>query len=381
MAANNKKPSKITIKGQLAKIRKEMGAEVAVIGPKWDNSERAPTGSIAIDYPLGGGFPRGRTTVIWGKESSGKTTMALMAIAYHQKVYPHHFCVFVDVEGHYDTAHGEMLGVDNSKLIYVLPDYAEQVVDIVEQFLYAEDCGILVLDSLAAMVTANELDSSASKAVVGGAGLVVNKLYRKASRALNVSRQKGCKPTFIAISQVRMKIGVMFGNPETMSGGTAFKYKASLVIYSSGKPGKDEKLHPELDVWRICTFKIEKTKVPILAQSGEYRMAIADSKLFKKGFIDDWKYVKARLEDLKLMVKAKSAWVCCGYEFQRQGDIRVQLRQDPNFYSEVVAAIMPDKYKALELESEYKEEPKPKPGPVTKKKTKAKAKPKPKATK
>ena len=339
-AASKSSPPKIGVLTKLKEIQKELGEDVAVLGPVWDNTERATTGCFPFDYASAQGFPQGRISVVWGHDSSGKTTLCLMAIAQFQKTNPDKVCVLVDVEGHYDPQHGRMCGVDNAKLVYAVPSYAEQTVDIAEKFLYADDLGVMVIDSLGAMITANELDSSADKAVVGGASTPITKLYRKSSRALNMHRRKGSKPTLIAISQVTTKIGVMFGNPEVMKGGKSFAFGSSLTVYMTGKSEKDTKLHPDMDVWRVCSFKITKQKVPILAQNGEFKMAIADTKVFEKGYINDWPQIKERLEAQGHMEKGKGVWFCCDYEFRTQNDIREQLKSDPEFYKIVIDQIM-----------------------------------------
>ena len=203
---------------------KTYGSQSVQVGVKLAECVRVDTGVFPFDLATGGGFPQGKISILYGAESSFKTTLSLMAIAHSQKQYPDKKCVFVDVEASYEPDWGAALGVDNDKLVYVLPDYAEQVVDMVEGFLHADDCGVVVIDSLAALITQNETESSAEKAVVGGAGLVVGKLYRKATLAMAQARKEERLPTLIAINQIRHKIGVMFGDPECVHADTLVNF-------------------------------------------------------------------------------------------------------------------------------------------------------------
>jgi len=225
-------------------------------------SGRIPTGFFGFDLQIGGGFPRGYGSIVYGMESSMKTTLVLKAIAQHQKIWPNQKCVFIDIEGHFDESWAILMGVDTTKLVYVLAEYAEQAVDISEAFLYADDIGLVVVDSLAAFCSANELKNSADVAVVGGAGLTIGKFYRKAGLALSHARRTGREPTIICVNQTRFKIGG-HGDPETMSGGVAFRFFAKLIIRTKGKDIKDSSADSDKPAWKECDAIIKKYKVPI----------------------------------------------------------------------------------------------------------------------
>jgi recombination protein RecA len=336
----NTKPEKTSVDVLIDDIRKEYGTDSITLDPEWDNTKRFPTGNFAFDYASGGGFPMGRVSVIYGQESSLKTSLTLMCIAQAQRNYPDKVCVFIDLEGHFDPAHAKSFGVNVQKLLYSTPGSAEDAVDIVEKLIYAEDVILIVIDSLAAMVTERELDSSASKAVVGGSGLVIGKLYRKMGRALNAIRATGRNPAVLCINQIRYKIGVMFGNPEVMPGGQAFKYVSSMTVKVSAKDLADGKIDPDQPCWKHCKFSIVKRKVPILAKDGEFDLAIINSKFFTAGQIDDWNILKDRMIDYGILTSVKKGYDIFDVEYPTYKAIRDRYLSDKDFATSVCTAIM-----------------------------------------
>lgn len=210
----------------MAKMQKEYGQSSAKKGnDQYVDTPRLPTGIFPLDLASGGGFPMGRVSLVYGPESSGKTNITLKAIGQGQIKFPDKVAVFVDAEGSYDPDWATLMGVDTSRLIVMSPEYAEQAVDMVEGFLYAKDVFAVVLDSVAALTTQNEVESSAEKAAVGGASAVVGKMFRKATVSFNRMRNQGLMPpAFIGINQIRHKIGVMFGNPECLHADTLVNF-------------------------------------------------------------------------------------------------------------------------------------------------------------
>ena len=142
-------------------INKKSSKDIATVGITYADPDRLSTGYFALDLATGGGVPIGRVSIIYGPESSMKTTLALKLIANAKKRWPEKKAVFIDVEGHMSKSWAAAMGVDVDKLIYILPENAESVVDMVEAFTQAEDISVLALDSLAAMVTNHELNSDA----------------------------------------------------------------------------------------------------------------------------------------------------------------------------------------------------------------------------
>jgi recombination protein RecA len=183
-----------------------------------------PTGSISIDYALGiGGLPRGRIIEIFGPESSGKTTIALQAVAQGQKAGG--VAAFIDVEHALDPVYAKALGVDVENLLVSQPDYAEQALEIASTLVQSGAVDILVVDSVAALVPKAELDGEMGDTFVGVQARLMSQAMRKLTGIC--SKSNTC---LIFINQIREKIGVMFGNPETTSGGRALKFYSSVRL-------------------------------------------------------------------------------------------------------------------------------------------------------
>jgi recombination protein RecA len=183
-----------------------------------------PTGAISFDAALGvGGFPRGRVVEIFGPESSGKTTIALQVIAEAQKAGG--MAAFVDAEHALDPAYAKKLGVDIDNLLVSQPDYGEQALEIAEALVRSGAIDALVVDSVAALVPKAELDGEMGDSHMGLQARLMSQALRKLTGI--VSRSRTC---LIFINQIREKIGVMFGNPETTTGGRALKFYSSVRI-------------------------------------------------------------------------------------------------------------------------------------------------------
>ena len=182
------------------------------------------TGSISIDYALGvGGLPRGRVIEIFGPESSGKTTLALQVIAEAQKTGG--MAAFVDAEHALDAQYAQKLGVDLENLLVSQPDNGEQALEIVEVLIRSNSVDVVVVDSVAALVPKAEIEGEMGEAQMGLQARLMSQALRKLTGVVSKS-----KTTLIFINQLREKIGVMFGNPETTTGGRALKFYASVRI-------------------------------------------------------------------------------------------------------------------------------------------------------
>jgi recombination protein RecA len=186
--------------------------------------EVVSSGSIALDLALGvGGYPRGRIVEIYGPESSGKTTLALHAIAEAQKNGG--TAAFIDVEHALDPTYAQALGIDLDNLLVSQPDTGEQALDIAEMLVRSNAVDVIVVDSVAALVTKAELEGDMGDTHVGLQARLMSQALRKLTSAISRS-----KCVMIFINQLREKIGVMFGNPETTSGGRALKFYASVRL-------------------------------------------------------------------------------------------------------------------------------------------------------
>lgn len=185
--------------------------------------ELLPSGSLSLDLALGGGYPKGRIIEIYGPESSGKTTLALHAIAEIQKEGGQ--AAFIDAEHALDPSYAKKIGVDTDNLFISQPDNGEQALEICETLVRSGAVDLIVVDSVAALVPQAEIDGDMGDAQMGLQARLMSQAMRKLTGIISKS-----KATVIFINQIRMKIGVMFGNPETTTGGNALKFYASVRL-------------------------------------------------------------------------------------------------------------------------------------------------------
>lgn len=213
------------LKLAIAQITKQFGdGSIMKLGeaPKM-NIELIPSGSLALDLALGGGWPKGRIIEIYGPESSGKTTLALHAIAEIQKQGGQ--AAFIDAEHALDPAYAKKIGVKTEELLISQPDNGEQALEICETLVRSNAVDLIVVDSVAALVPQAEIDGDMGDAQMGLQARLMSQAMRKLTGIISKSRA-----TVIFINQIRMKIGVMFGNPETTTGGNALKFYASVRV-------------------------------------------------------------------------------------------------------------------------------------------------------
>ena len=185
--------------------------------------EVIPSGSLSLDLALGGGYPKGRIIEIYGPESSGKTTLTLHAIAEIQKQGG--TAAFIDAEHALDPSYAKRLGVDTENLLVSQPDNGEQALEITETLVRSNAVDLIVVDSVAALTPQAEIDGDMGDSHMGLQARLMSQALRKLTGIINKS-----KATVIFINQIRMKIGVMFGNPETTTGGNALKFYASQRV-------------------------------------------------------------------------------------------------------------------------------------------------------
>ena len=242
--AKSKKAQKISSEGGgkegalervIAQIEKQygQGAIMQMDEQSYARVQGISTGSLSLDLALGGmGIPRGRVTELFGPESSGKTTLALHVIANAQKAGG--VAAFIDAEHALDTTWARSLGVDVSSMLVSQPDTGEQALDIAEMLIKSNSVDVIVVDSVAALTPKTELEGDMGASHVGLQARLMSQAMRKLTGVISKS-----KTSLIFINQIRMKIGVMFGNPETTTGGRALKFYSSI----------------RLDIRRLATIK------------------------------------------------------------------------------------------------------------------------------
>ncbi|MCR5228958.1 MAG: recombinase RecA [Solobacterium sp.] len=310
----------------LKAIEKEYGkGSIMRLGDRADVSVDAiPSGSLALDAALGiGGYPKGRIIEIYGPESSGKTTLALHAIAECQKEGGR--CAFIDAENAIDPVYAKKLGVDIDELILSQPDSGEQALEITEVLIKSGAIDLVVIDSVAALVPQAELDGEMSDASVGLQARLMSKAMRKLAGVMNRSN---C--TAIFINQLREKVGIMFGNPETTPGGRALKFYASVRL----DVRKGELLKNGQDAYgNVVKIKVVKNKV-----APPFRTATVNM-LYGEGITHVDEIINLAVEN-DIIDKA-GAWFSYKGEKIGQGfaAVREYLKNHPEVDEEVTAAL------------------------------------------
>ncbi len=285
-----------------------------------DASDVVPTGSLSLDIALGiGGLPRGRIIEIYGPESSGKTTLALHAIAEAQKTGGS--CAFIDAEHALDPAYARKLGVNIDELLISQPDAGEQALEIADTLVRSGALDVLVVDSVAALVPRAELEGEMGDSHMGLHARLMSQALRKLTGSISRSRT-----TVIFINQIRMKIGVMFGNPETTTGGNALKFYASVRIDVRRIGAIKER---EQVVGNQTRVKIVKNKMAPPFKVVEFDIMYGEG-ISKSGELIDLG-VKAGV------VEKSGAWF--SYDGQRIGQGRENARTFLKEHADVAAAI------------------------------------------
>ncbi|HWR07365.1 recombinase RecA [Sporomusa sp.] len=271
------------------------------------NMEVIPTGSLPLDIALGvGGVPRGRVVEIFGPESSGKTTVSLHIIAEAQKLDG--IAAFIDAEHALDPVYAKKLGVDIDNLLISQPDNGEQALEIAEALVRSAAVDIIVIDSVAALVPKNEIDGDMGDSHVGLHARLMSQALRKLTGIISKSRT-----TVIFINQIREKVGVMFGNPETTTGGRALKFYASIRL----DVRKSESLKQGNDVVGNRTkVKVVKNKVAPPFKQAEFDIMYGEG-ISREGSLVD---IGVKLE----IINKSGAWF--SYNDQRLGQGRENVK-------------------------------------------------------
>ena len=326
-AAQGQQSEKLkALQAAMAKIEKDFGkGSIMKLGEeKIDNIQVIPTGSIALDYALGvGGYPRGRIVEIYGPESSGKTTLAIHAIAEAQKQGG--IAAFIDAEHAFDRFYAANLGVDVDNLLISQPDNGEQALDIADQLIRSAAVDIIVIDSVAALTPKAELEGDMGENKVGLQARLMSQALRKLTATINKTNT-----TCIFINQLREKIGVMFGNPETTTGGNALKFYASVrldIRKSQGIKDGDTVIGNEVKV------KVVKNKVAPPFRKAEFEIMYGEG-ISRVGEIIDL--------GVQFEIIAKSgSWFSYNGSKLGQGKeaTKAVLRDNPELCDEITAKI------------------------------------------
>jgi recombination protein RecA len=315
----------------MKQIEKQYGkGSVMRLGDEAERTvEAIPTGSLGLDIALGiGGDPKGRIIEIYGPESSGKTTLALHAIAEVQKLGG--FVAFIDAEHALDPKYAKALGVDVDNLILSQPDTGEQALEIAEALIRSGSVDAIVVDSVAALVPEAEINGEMGDSHVGLQARLMSQAMRKLSGAISKSGTIA-----IFINQIREKVGVMFGNPETTPGGRALKFYASVRL----EIRRGEAIKNATDIiGNKANIKVVKNKV-----APPFKTVSADI-IFGEGISKTGELVDLA-SDLDIIQKS-GAWFAYGGEKIGQGreNAKAYLEKNPEVYKKVFQAVL-DHYK------------------------------------
>ena len=314
------------LQAALSKIEKDFGkGSIMKLGEeKIENVDVIPTGSIGLNAALGvGGYPRGRIIEIYGPESSGKTTLAIHAIAEAQKAGG--VAAFIDAEHAFDRFYAEKLGVDINNLYISQPDNGEQALEIADQLIRSSAIDILVVDSVAALTPKKEIEGDMGDSAVGLQARLMSQALRKLTSTIAKTNT-----TCIFINQLREKIGVMFGNPETTTGGNALKFYASVrVDVRKSTPIKDG----DNILGNLTKVKVVKNKVAPPFRKCEFEIIFGEG-ISKVGEIID-------LATEYDIIKKSGSWFAYGDSKLGQGRdaVKLMLKDNPELCEELEAKI------------------------------------------
>jgi len=307
----------------IAQIEKQFGTgSVMRLGSSdFESWPAVPTGALSLDRILGiGGLPRGRVVEIYGPESSGKSTLALSVVAQAQKMGLR--CAYIDAEHALDPVYMQALGVDLDELLLAQPDYGEQGLEIVDKLIRTGEIGVIVVDSVASLIPKAELEGEMESAQMGLQARMMAKAMRK---LVGLANQH--KTLIIFINQLRNKIGIMFGNPETTPGGMALKYACSVRIDIRKKEDIKDKAGNAVGV--VSKVKVIKNKMAPPMKITEFSI-IYGTGIDQYGCVLD-----VAISDG--LFTQKGAWIYYGGELFAQGRENAlnQLRDNPELFEEV----------------------------------------------
>ncbi|WP_334135123.1 recombinase RecA [Tepidimonas sp.] len=311
------------LQAALAQIEKQFGKGTIMRlaeGEKVEDIQVVSTGSLGLDLALGvGGLPRGRVIEIYGPESSGKTTLTLQVIAQMQKQGG--ICAFIDAEHALDVQYAQKLGVDLSNLLISQPDTGEQALEIVDSLVRSGAVDLVVVDSVAALTPKAEIEGDMGDALPGLQARLMSQALRKLTATI---KKTNCMVIFI--NQIRMKIGVMFGSPETTTGGNALKFYASvrIDIRRTGSIKKGEEV-----IGSETKVKVVKNKVAPPFKTADFDILYGEG-ISREGEIVD-------LGVLHKVIEKSGAWYAYNGEKIGQGreNAREFLKENPDLAREI----------------------------------------------
>lgn len=301
-----------------------------------------PTGIFTLDMALFGGIPETLISMLYGWESSGKSTTAMRVAAAAQAKYSDKQVVYMDVEGTFSNEWAVRHGVDTSRLFVVQPETGEQAVDLCYDVLRAKDTALVVVDSLPALVSFSELGKSAEDVQVAGNARLVGRMLRLIVQAMTAQRRLGNTATVVLINQFRNRI-VHMGDPRILPGGNALKFAVSVRVELTNKEhlGKDDNDIETVD-FNEHGFKVTKNKLGTGIRNGEFTMIRNPSHPLGSGFIDDGKTVLTYAKKFNLFTGGGASWRLDGVDkkFSRIQDAVDWLYENRDEYTKLTRRLI-----------------------------------------
>ncbi len=322
------------------------------------NRQVIPTGVYPLDVGLGGGVPVGLVTSFWGPKSSAKSALCAKTVAQAQRLcarcYQRRPCAckepddllaaYVDVEGTTDLRWLAHLGVQVERLLYTQPSTGEDAVEIVETLLRSGTCNLVVLDSIAFLQPAKEIDREVNQPTPGAQARLLTEASRRIVAALNAQGNlTGRRPTLLTVSQERSKVGVVWGSPIVQAGGFAVGYLNAVEIRTSGgkvEMVEDKEARKEFPVYATNTVTVVKSKVAAPRTQGEYRLFFADSGLKKRGDVGDETAMVDDAEYAGLLTKVGMRYLLLDKEFPTRSHVETGLMESADYKAQVRDALL-----------------------------------------
>lgn len=357
-------PQTTTLAQFMAVTNKQLGERTIATGldAKRD-PPRIPFGVFPVDYSTGGGFPLWATSGAYGPESGGKTTLALSAVGSVARTCWRCFHLldrcscslpairmksfWADAEGTLDPGWAQCAGANPEDYYYCLAEYGEQYVNLAENALRADDCGLVLIDSLAALTPASVLEADSEDQFIGVQARMITRAVQRLKQRLISERKREHPCCLMFINQIRTNIKVKYGDPEGFPGGHALRHEFSLLLRIVKKPlskeggqakfiGKDE----EKDKASVHAFTIRKEKVMTLARSGEFLRFREDYGNLPKGTVDDFVTVAKIAKHYGILRQEGKTWVCGEQKSTRLIDIVDAWKTDLPYYRSLQADVI-----------------------------------------
>lgn len=342
-----------TLENLVKELNKQYGAGAVRLASEIPDTYPISTGVVNLDADVGGGVPLSKITIFMGPEHSGKTTLALKAIANAQRTDRETYepleevdgrfyrkstgeegtpmqCVYLNVEGSFGKDWAKALGVDLSRLLEINVEYQEQAYDTLASLILTKQVDLIVMDSLAMLTPSVEADSSVEDQQMGVAARNNNKGFRKLASVMNkVESEGGRAPAILIINQIRLKLGVMYGDPETMPGGLGQLFAASLIVRF--RAGKTIEVEKEM-VGREYHYRIKKNKVTGFLREGAFELYLADYGPYTKGDVNNIALVLDVAARRGLIEKGGAWYTINGERIQGERKAAEYLLANPDVY-------------------------------------------------